>query len=37
MEPYDDRFVGRVLEPWNQHDVGGTNTMSTTMSTAHWR
>jgi hypothetical protein len=21
MAPYDDTFVGRVLEPWNQHDV----------------
>jgi hypothetical protein len=21
MAPYDDTFVGRVLEPWNQHGV----------------
>ena len=21
MAPHDDTFVGRVLEPWNQHDV----------------
>jgi hypothetical protein len=21
MPRYDDTFVGRVLEPWNQHDV----------------
>ena len=23
MAPYADTFVGRVLEPWNQHDVDG--------------
>jgi hypothetical protein len=21
MPPYDDTFVDRFLEPWNQHDV----------------
>ena len=25
MAPYDDTSVGRVLEPWNQHDIYGTN------------
>jgi ketosteroid isomerase-like protein len=29
MAPYDDTFVGRVLEPWNQHDVDGALALMT--------
>jgi hypothetical protein len=29
MAPYDDTFAGRVLEPWNQHDVDGALALMT--------
>ena len=29
MAPYDDTFVGRVLEPWNQHEVDGALALMT--------
>ena len=29
MAPDDDTFVGRVLEPWNQHDVDGALALMT--------
>jgi hypothetical protein len=29
MAPHDDTFVGRVLEPWNQHDVDGALALMT--------
>ena len=29
MPPYDDTFVDRFLEPWNQHDVGGALALMT--------
>src|SRR5207245_1263971 len=29
MAPYDDTFVDRVLEPWNQHDVDGAFALMT--------
>ena len=29
MARYDDAFVGRVLEPWNQQDVDGALALMT--------
>ena len=29
MPPYDDKFVDRFLEPWNQHDVDGALALMT--------